>query len=379
MRVPIEVRVYRGDEFVDNLSLRDFQLWEDGSQQGIEELYFIKRGIIQDRAESKRPVPDVIRSFYLFFEIEEYTAEIHRCLRYFLDRVLLPGDNLTLITPRRAFRLKGSALANMPVRELIRQAEALCRSQALDADAEYRTAMSGLSALVETASVFPVDEESSGIMDPGESGLPGGITWDALITRYSSLLSAVEKLRKIDERRLLERVDALRFENGRKYALFFYQREPLPRIPARFMKEYVAQNRGRRDVLQTLTYLYDPHGRDFYVDADRWGRALADASVLLHFLLFDRFGRGDMGDLERRRLESFHGKLDAISGASGGVYGCRGDPRDILEDVARALDEYYLLVYTPRFYAGDGEFKPIEIRITDRNYRLAYRAGYVSD
>jgi hypothetical protein len=313
----------------------------------------------------------------LFFEVADYTPELRASVRYFVQEVVRPSDNLTVITPKHAYRLKNTALQNIPKAELTRQLDALFERNTLLSNPEYRAAVAELKALVSLA----VDPDSKGAQGPelGGQAPPSGMSWDAVITRYSSLLTAVEKLRKIDERRLLDYVEMLRYQEGQKFAFFFYQREPIPRIAAKLLDDYIRLNQGRRDVIRTLTYMQNFHNRDFRVDDERLARAFASASILLHFVVFDMPETDGLIDIEARNLTDFYGRLEAIASLSGASF-----PRDLtalelLKEAAGRLDQYYLVYYTPSYYAGDGKFKSIKVRVKDRQYRLVHRAGYVSE
>jgi hypothetical protein len=378
IQIPLQVRVYRNADFVDNLVPDDFLLFEDGVRQRIEGLYYVKNGRIQ-RSEILPPTQDKSRSFYLFFEIASYTPEIRKAVRFFLAEVLRPSDNLMVVTPQRAYRMKSTALEALPEKELTRQLEGLFQNDALCSLPEYQTTLSDLNDVVETAA------GSVGVLGPvltpsqNKPDWPSEITRDALVIRYYSLLSALEKLRKIDERRLLDYVEMMRFQEGQKYAFFFYQRERLPRIPPPLLEEFLAANRGRRDILQTLIYLEDFHNRDFFVDETRLSRVLANAGIILHFLCFDLPRPDSVSEFEAARLASFYQKLTNISLSSGAAFTAEVSPQKLLARASTWLDEYYLVIYAPRSYAGDGKFKPIRISIKDRRYTVWHRAGYISE
>jgi hypothetical protein len=377
IQIPVQVRVYSEGMFVDNLGLDDFELYEGGKRQRIEAVYHVREKGLTNLGPQVSLVPDISRSFYLFFEIADYTPELRASVRYFVQEVVRPSDSLTIITPKHAYRLKKTAPQNIPKAELTRQLDALFERDTLLSNPEYRAAVAELKALVSLA----VDPDSKGAQGPelGGQAPPSGMSWDAVITRYSSLLTAVEKLRKIDERRLLDYVEMLRYQEGQKFAFFFYQREPLPRIAAKLLDDYIRLNQGRRDVIRTLTYMQNFHNRDFHVDEERLARAFASASILLHFVVFDMPETDGLTDIEARNLTDFYGRLEAISSLSGASF-----PRDLtalelLKEAVGRLDQYYLVYYTPSYYAGDGKFKSIEVRVKDRQYRLVHRAGYVSE
>jgi len=377
LRVPVQVRVYSEGMFVDNLGIDDFELYEGGKRQRIEAVYHVREGGVSNLNPQDTLAPDISRNLYIFFEVADYTPEIRTSVRYFVQEVVRPTDSLTVITPKHAYRLKSSALQNIPKVELIRQLDTLFARDTLLSNPEYRAAVGELNALAFPA-VDP-DQKDTQSSKLGGGSHPPGMSWDAVITRYSSLLSAVEKLRKIDERRLLDAIEMLRYQEGQKFAFFFYQREPLPRIASVLLDDYIRLNQGRRDVIQTLTYMQDFHNRDFHLDGEHLARAFASASILLHFGVFDMPEADGLPDIEARNLKDFYGRLEAICSISGASFRRDLTAHELLQESVGRLDQYYLVYYAPSYYAGDGKFKSIEVRVKDRQYQMVHRQGYVSE
>ena len=56
------------------------------------------------------------RQFVLFFEMSDYLSEIDPTLDIFFEKVLLPGDNLMVMTPQKNYNLKADALGKKPKR-----------------------------------------------------------------------------------------------------------------------------------------------------------------------------------------------------------------------------------------------------------------------
>ena len=47
INIEVPVRVFKGDTFIDNLTINDFELFEDGILQKIEAVYLIKTNNIE--------------------------------------------------------------------------------------------------------------------------------------------------------------------------------------------------------------------------------------------------------------------------------------------------------------------------------------------
>ena len=59
INIEVPVRVYKGNNFVDNLTIDDFEVFEEGIPQKIEAVYLIKEEAIK---RENRPEPEQIRT-----------------------------------------------------------------------------------------------------------------------------------------------------------------------------------------------------------------------------------------------------------------------------------------------------------------------------
>ena len=121
INIEVPVRVYKGDNFVDDLTINDFVVYEDGILQDVLAVYLIKKTDVQRKEEMPTPKeevkqtfkPETSRSFYLLFEVVEYSPKLSEAIDYFFQNVLLPSDNLVIVTPMNTYRLKSEALSKV--------------------------------------------------------------------------------------------------------------------------------------------------------------------------------------------------------------------------------------------------------------------------
>ncbi|NQT78874.1 MAG: hypothetical protein HQ555_00575, partial [Candidatus Aminicenantes bacterium] len=91
INIEIPVRVFKGGTFVDNLTIDDFEVYEDGKLQKIEAVYLIKKTKIERKEEEKKKFePQTSRSFYIFFQVTHYTSRMGDAVSYFIQNVLIP-------------------------------------------------------------------------------------------------------------------------------------------------------------------------------------------------------------------------------------------------------------------------------------------------
>ena len=104
INVEIPTRVFDGNTFVDNLSIDDFEIYEDGRPQKLDAIYLIKRKSIERREEIKRfPLRGIIAillgcvlSYFLFVSEQSLFCQYgnYECKLIVISGiiVLLAGD-----------------------------------------------------------------------------------------------------------------------------------------------------------------------------------------------------------------------------------------------------------------------------------------------
>ena len=116
INIEVPVRVFKGDKFVDDLTLADFELYEDGVLQKIEAVYLIKKSTVSREDRTKKPAalpprfsPPTARHLVLIFELTEYFPRIREVVDYLFHKVITPEDTLLVATPVKTYTLPSSA------------------------------------------------------------------------------------------------------------------------------------------------------------------------------------------------------------------------------------------------------------------------------
>jgi len=381
--------VFKGSTFVDNLSIEDFEVYEDGMLQRIEAVYLIKKKSIERMEEKKKFAPETSRCFYLFFQITDYSPKIKEALHYFIQNVLIPGDNLIVVTPLKTYRMKDEALDAKPREEIVNEIKDLLRKDAIAGSSEYRSTLDELTKIAGalTAALAPEDE-----MNParkldqfmgGEYEEMGGLEpedkIELLSTMYTSVLEKLENMRIIDQYRLLEFAKFLKDKEGQKYVLLFYQREFLPQIDPAVMSQTVGKFQSLQHVMQKISDLFHLYKRDISIDVDMVKQAYADSSASIHFMYFTKPAEHIPGIRFEERSEDIYASFKEMARATGGTTESSSNPVSLFQRAVNSAENYYLLYYSPKNYEMDGKFREIKVRVKGKNYRVIHRAGYFAN
>ena len=132
INIEVPIRVFDGKNFVDNLTINDFEVYEDGVLQKIDAVYLVNKRTVERSEEKKRFSPDTSRSFFVFFEVSNYTGQLGRALEYLGNELILPGDELYVITPLKSYKLRDKAMEVTSRDDLVEQLRGIVRTDCVE-------------------------------------------------------------------------------------------------------------------------------------------------------------------------------------------------------------------------------------------------------
>jgi VWFA-related protein len=360
INIEVPVRVFKGSTFVDNLTINDFEVYEDGKLQKIEAVYLIKKTnieseetLLEKKEARKKFAPEVSRNFVLMFEITDYLPKLKEALEYFFENVIAPGDTLMVVTPVKSYKFNKKALEIAPRHEIAKRLNEMLRKDITKGSRDFKKLIKDCEDILSVDLLMPMDQKLSIIKNK---------------------IREIKNLRYLDEKKLQDFAGFLKNTKGQKYAFLFYQKVliPYPELPLDSF-EYL-------ELTSELTSLHS-------IDVEKVRQAYADSSISIHFLYITNTGERDP-NIERRRptgLELQDISMDIfstfreISLATGGIVDSSANAAASFEKVVNASENYYLLYYAPKNYKADGKFREIKVRVKNKNYRITHRAGYLAD
>ncbi len=366
VNIEIPVRVFKGETFIDNLTIEDFEVFENGIAQKIEAVYLIKKKSVAKEEGNQRFFPSVSRNFILMFEIIDYIPNIGESIDYFFNNILLPGDELTVFTPVKAYKFNSKALEMFSKEAIATKLKKTLRADSVIGNSEYRSVLRELESAI-TMEDLDIDER---------------------LSLFRQVLSRFERLRSFDEEGLINFANFLKEKEGQKNVFMFYQKDVVPQLKPKAIEEIITGNQDRMDIVASVIELFDFFRRDINIDVDNVKKIFSDSSISMHFLYItkapfqgssiSRFGTGQsiiMAD----QTENVFSTFQEMAQATGGFVGSSFYGTDIFKKALDASENYYLVYYSPLNYKPDGKFNNVKIRVKGKNYRITHRAGYFAD
>jgi VWFA-related protein len=374
VNIEVPVRVYDGDSFVGDLTINDFEVFEDGVPQTIEALYLIKNAALERKEGGLSYVPNTGRTFFLFFQVYTPNPKIGDGIDYFVRNVLKPGDRLTVVTSLKTYRLKKEMLEDTPKDRISRQLAELVQHDTLVGNAEYLSLLDELKHMVTAGGV-----DQTGARQP-DLGLFGDGSWQEFLMNYRDIRERLDRVRRLDGERLLSFADYLKSTEGQKIVIIFYQREYVPMVDR---KRYIGLFESGEDILveQDFKDLFDLYKRDQKIDTERIKRTFSDALISIHFLFVTTAPEHLAGTNEaamEEHSEDLYSPFLEMARATGGLSESSSNPASLMKASSRAAENYYLLYYRPSSPSADGKFREIKVVVKNRAYRVLHRAGYFS-
>jgi VWFA-related protein len=383
INIEIPVRVFQGNTFVSDLTINDFEIYENGILQEVEAVYLVNKSSIERSEEKKRFAPSTSRNFFLFFELTEYSARVGDSIEYFVQNVIFPDDNLIIVTPLKTYRQTYNALLYNSKEELANQLKVLIRNDTTIGNAEYRSAMDDLTRL---ASSLSMENERESGNEQRREGMPTAtgneyshFPFEKKLMRYSDIMGRIENLRVVDQEKLMSFSHYLKDMPGQKYVFLIYQREYIPQIQDMILNKYMQIYQDKPGVVQKLKSLSYAFKRDVSFNVTRVKQSFADSSISIHFLYLTTPAKHVPGLRMREQSEDIYSAFREIALSTGGFMESSANPIFLFNRAVEASENYYLLYYSPSNYLEDGKFNKITVRVKEKKYRIVHRSGYFAN
>ncbi len=361
--VEVPVRVFDGDRFVDNLALKDFEVFENGKPQKIVALYLIRKTKIQKGEEPVAPAeaksvpatdvtklsPETVRNFVLIFEVHDPMPKLDEAVDYFFKQVLHKGDRLTVVSPRKTYLFKPEAFDRVSPTEAARQLKSKLRKDIIIGAMEYRSLLQDIKDL------------------DANQDMGGEVKGQLIMNDIRQLRDRIT----VNDEGIRQLAQALKTQEGRKIVFLFYEKEDIV-IPASKYESSAYDWEAQRPI--------DYNVKDIE-------KLFADASLTVNFIFLTNSTTSTFDITDQRRSEersltdlsgSIYGASREMSQASGGTTESSTNALAAFKKTVTASENYYLLYYVPSEYKADGKFKEIKVTVKGKHYHVFNRSGYIA-
>lgn len=369
--VPIVVRVFEGNRFVPDLSLKDFAIEESDLPVSSEALFLVRKSTIERRDGRADIQPDLSRRIVLLFQLTEYDNKISGALEFLFLKELLPTDTLEIQTPMHNYKLTAAALAAKPRDVLARELSGILRKDIIEGGMAYNSALRDLKR-----SVRQIGRVGRTGLSDTEGEIDDGTSLEQQLMQYGEHLQQMESLRMVDENKLVSFAEGMKSLSGQKLVFFVYQREFRPEISPQTQDILVLNNQDRPDILAAVETLFSSYRRPINLNREPIIKAFADSGMSFNFLYMNREPERISGINMREQSEDVYKALSDAAEATGGVTDTSQNAAVSLASALMATESSYILYYTTSTAAPPGTFINLKVSVKGKDYRVVHRAGY---
>lgn len=375
MNVGVTVRVLDNKQFVGDLTMDDFELYEDGVLQKIEAMYLVNKTSVEREETPKKFYPTLTRHYYLLFQITDYNPQLEDAVDYFINNIIQPGDNLHIWTPVKKYDLSSKALQTLSKETIAAEMKKIIRKDTQVGSSYYRELMRDLKRLVRAIS-SQAGETGHTMTEMETDSASSMFGLEILLPRYRETLAKMEDLRLFDEKNLIQFANILKRQEGENYVFYFYQREYRPEISSSLVNRLQSLYQDDPNIMGLVQELFQTYHREIHFNAEKIKEAFADSQILFNFIFMNKIPQTVSGIVMKEQSEDIFKVLSEAAKATGGSIDTSQDPGSGFKNALTKADDFYLLYYSPQNYVRDGKFKRIEVRVKDKGYKVFHRVGY---
>ncbi len=371
--IALAVRVYDGNTFVPDLTLKDFAVIEAGFAVEPTALLYVQKDTIERQEGIMDVLPNPARQIILLFRMSDYNNKIAEGLDAFFKTGLLPGDTLEIQTPMKSYKLSPDRLASKPRDVLAKELSELIRKDIVQGGMAYNSLMRDLKRIVRQIGATG----RTGLEDT-EADTDDGSSLEMRLMNYTDDLQKMEGMRVLSEDGLISFASRLKSQPGQKFVYYFFQREFRPEINSNAIDQLVMNNQDRPDILAGVQTIFQMYSRSITLNHKRLREAFADSGAHFNFLFMNKQPERISGVVMREQSEDIFKALTTIAQATGGIADTSQNPAASFKTTLKESENYYILYFKPASAAPPGTFMDVAVKVINRDYRVVHRAGYLT-
>jgi hypothetical protein len=371
--IALAVRVYDGNTFVSDLTLKDFAVLEAGFAVEPTALLYVRKDMIERQEGIMDVLPNLSRQITLLFRMSDYSNKIAEGLDAFFKAGLLPGDTLEIQTPMKNYRLLPDGLASKPRDVLAKELSELIRKDIIQGGMAYNSLMRDLKRVVRQ-----IGATRGTSLDDTEADTDDGSSLEMRLMNYTDDLQKMERLRVLSEDGLVAFASKLKSLPGQKFVYYFFQREFRPEISPNTIDQLVMGNQDRPDILAGVQTIFQMYSRSITLNHERLKEVFADSGAHFNFLFMNTQPERISGVVMREQSEDIFKALTTAAQATGGIADSSQNLAASFKTTLKESENYYIVYYKPASAAPPGTFMDVAVKVRSRDYRVVHRAGYLT-
>lgn len=351
-KINLTFQVHDGDKFVPDLTLNDLVVYEEGRELPVESLELIQTGKVRRHEGEQQPGFVVQRNLILNFQAREYTSKLADAVDCLFKELLAPGDQVFVVTPVKIYGFSEQTMKNYTQEQLINAVNSVLKRDISSSGTSYL-------AIIEEMTRIIREMISSGDVKN-------------LIVQYKQQLSNLETYRIFDDASFEKIAEEFGKSEGPTHLFLFYEQEFIPIPDSEMMEEIRRDPYLRFDAAE----LFDLEKKEIPSGGERIREAFLEAGVHFHFIYMKKIMRTQRRIVLREHSGDMFHFYQKLAQETDGIAETTSLPASGLRKAAESAAIYYRLTYTSPDRKKDGAFRPVAIKVKNKDYRVSVRSGY---
>jgi hypothetical protein len=259
-------------------------------------------------------------NYILVFQVAEFNSEIASTIEYFFNKILQPQDQLSIVTPQKAYSYSYKTRKNHSKEELIIRTKNICRRDITIGAVHYNQILEAMIQIV--LEIGGGIESSSG---SNRSDLR------SQLVKYRQLIKEMYHIRKLNNDWFQKVSEYFKNKKGKNYLYIFYQRE-LKVVPARDAMENLRNNPDFKfDAMEVFGIEFDKE----FLDIRMLKQIFKESAVTLNFIYIKKKARRRRGMEMKEFSGDIFNLLSQLSKATGGEVIATSKPEKALEKIVK--------------------------------------------
>ena len=307
-KISIELRAFKDKKFIENFSEKDFEVYYKGKRKDIKDIFLISKNkastIFGQNVKQKK----INRNFVLIFSVRSSSLKIFPVIDYFFEDIIQPDDSLIIFTPKKTYNLRSSVLKKMSKKKIAAQLKSLLRRDINIASQRYISLHNNLIKIVKDIST--------------SSGRGSESSVELALPKFREDLLALENLRQIHQKQVLDLIMAAGKKNGQNIICFFYDREFIPSPTIKDISIFKMIYAGRQNVINNISSLFEFYKRDPILETKKIKEKIKDLNLIINSIFFKNnlIARSDSGILLVEHSEDIFEMFTSMSKITGGKF-----------------------------------------------------------
>lgn len=214
-------------------------------------------------------------NYVLIFNVVDYNSKLKDVLEYYFKKVLKPQDQLSILTPVKAYSFSAKTRQSQTKEKLIELTTNVLKRDITDGTANYHQVIDAMTRIIY--------EIGNGVQTTVQgSGMTAIVSVNDLknhLVNYRQLIEEMHRMRIINEKLFVDLARFFKKQKGENQIFVFYQKE-FRSIPNREVMQTLRENPDIRfDAMNA--FLYDTV--EEFIDVEKVNKLLKESAVTLSF------------------------------------------------------------------------------------------------